>query len=171
MCEKKTAHFGVVSRINQLALRAQSGMLGRTAGLSSEGRHSKKQDTPSGILQEGPGWAEQPGGTHGLPCSCSNLAGACCSPSPRLVRACRPGGLKATPGDEQQHLTRLLCKQLAESWAAQYFRQEPWVGCLSDSVLLSEGSARAAALSLLVAEDFALQHAARQRPEAKECKD
>lgn len=54
---------------------------------------------------------------------------------------------------------------------AQYFRPEPWVGCLSDSVLLSEGSARAAALSLLVAEDFALHHVVRQRPEAKECKD
>lgn len=36
---------------------------------------------------------------------------------------------------------------------------------------LSEGPARAAALSLLAAEDFALYHVGRQRAEVKECKD
>lgn len=54
---------------------------------------------------------------------------------------------------------------------AQCCRPEPWVGCLSGSALLSEGTARTTALSLLVAEDFALHHVVRQRPETKECKD
>lgn len=34
------------------------------------------------------------------------------SPAHGHVRDCR----KATPGDELQHLTRLLCKPVAESW-------------------------------------------------------
>lgn len=49
--------------------------------------------------------------------------------------------------------------------------QSPGLAASEIVSFLSEESARAAALSLLVAEDFALHHTVRQRPEAKECKD
>lgn len=49
--------------------------------------------------------------------------------------------------------------------------QSPALAASEIVSLLSEGSARAAALSLLAEEDFALHHTARKRPEAKECKD